>query len=199
MSVEAIVRVVEAESVAEAERILATARTRAADLVAAAEAEATARVREACDRAAPGYRAEGMRRLNAVRVRRLERRASRSAELVDAAARQAGDRLAAIAADPGDHRWQAALARLVEETAGLVGPGGTLRVRAVDVSIARVSAEPLGCRVEPFENAGADGPPGVIGRSADGRIEVDATLPVRLARARIDLAGRIASLVGVEA
>jgi vacuolar-type H+-ATPase subunit E/Vma4 len=210
VSVEAIVRVVEAESVAEAERILATARTRAADLVAAAEAEATARVREACERAAPGYRAEGMRRLNAVRVRRLERRASRSAELVDAAAHEAGDRLAAIAADPGDRRWQAALARLVEETAGLVGPGGTLRVRPVDVSTARVAAERLGCRVEPFgaggeaggegtgEGAGDGAPPGVVGRSADGRIEVDATLPVRLARAQVDLAGRIASLVEAE-
>jgi vacuolar-type H+-ATPase subunit E/Vma4 len=199
VSVEAIVRVVEAESVAEAERILAAARTRAADMVAAAEAEAMARVREACERAAPGYRAEGMRRLNAVRVRRLERRASRSAELVDAAAREAGDRLVAIAADPGDRRWQAALARLVEETAGLVGPGGVLRVRAVDVSTAQVAAERLGCRVEPFDTGGESAPPGVVGRSADGRIEVDATLPVRLARARVDLAGRIAGLVGVEA
>jgi vacuolar-type H+-ATPase subunit E/Vma4 len=207
VSVEAIVRVVEAESVAEAERILGAARTRAADLVAAAEADASARVREACERAAPGYRAEGMRRLNAARVRRLERRASRSARLVDAVASEASDRLTAIAADPGDPRWKAALARLVEETAGLIGPGGTIGVRPVDVSTIQALAEHLGCRVEPFGaggEAGATGlgegtPPGVTGRSADGRLEVDATLPVRLARARVDLAGRIASLVDAEA
>jgi hypothetical protein len=39
-------------------------------------------------------------------------------------------------------------------------------------------------------------PAGLVTRSADGRIEVDATLPVRLVRAREQLAGEVAILLG---
>jgi hypothetical protein len=38
---------------------------------------------------------------------------------------------------------------------------------------------------------------GVIGRSADGRVEVDARLAVRLARARVQLAEPVAGLLGM--
>jgi vacuolar-type H+-ATPase subunit E/Vma4 len=43
----------------------------------------------------------------------------------------------------------------------------------------------------------ADLPPGVIVRSADGRLEIDATLPTRLDRARTRLADSTARLLGV--
>jgi vacuolar-type H+-ATPase subunit E/Vma4 len=194
MSVQAIVRAVEAAAAAEAEGIVAGARADAAAVVSTAQAAADAAVREACDRAEPRFRAEGMRRVNAARLRLLERRAVHSAAQVDAAAEAARVRLTEIAADPAAPRWIGALERLLEETAALVGTDGTLRVRRADVPAARSMAARLGCRVEP-----SDGAPGVIGRSADGRVEVDATLPVRLERARIHFAEPVARLLGVDA
>lgn len=203
MSVEAIVRAVETAAAAEAEGIVAGARADAATVVSAAQAAADAAVREACDRAEPRFRAEAMRRVNAARLRLLERRAVRSAELVDAAAEAARARLALLAADPTGPRWIGALERLLEETAALVGTGGTLRVRRADIAAARWTAARLGCRLEPFDaargGAGSAAAPGVIGRSADGRIEVDATVPVRLERARIRYAESVARLLGVGA
>lgn len=194
MSVEAIVRAVEEAAAAEADGIVAGARADAAAAVSAAQAAADSAVRAACDRAEPRFRAEAMRRVNASRLRLLERRAVRSAQLVDATAEAARARLAEIAADPTGPRWIGALERLLEETAALVGSGGTLRVRRADIGAARSTAARLGCRLEPSDIA-----PGVIGRSADGRIEVDATVPVRLERARIRFAEPVARLLGVDA
>ena len=193
MSVEEIVRVVEASARAEAEDIVATARASATALVAGAEAAADARVREACERAEPGYRAEAMRLVNAARLRQLERRAARSASLVDAVTETAAARLAAIVAEPDGARWSAALDRLMEETAGMIGPGGVLAVRPADADTARSMAARLGCRLEVSAPA-----PGVLGRSADGRVEVDATLQARLGRARVHLAEPVARLLGVD-
>jgi vacuolar-type H+-ATPase subunit E/Vma4 len=96
----------------------------------------------------------------------------------------------------------------MEETAGLIGPGGVLVVRAVDADAARPTATRLGCRLE-VTGAGAAAAqgahgmapapaPGVLGRSADGRVEVDATLPARLERARVRLAEPVARLLGVD-
>lgn len=203
MSVEAIVRAVEASAAAEADAIVSAARAAADVLVSGAQAAADERVRVACERADPGFRAEAMRRVNTARLRLLEGKAARSAERVDAAADAARVRLAAIAADPADPRWTRALGRLLEETAGLVGTGGTLAVRSVDVDVARPTAARLGCDLEAMADtatAAAGGPaPGVIGRSRDGRIEVDATLPVRLEHARIRFAQPVARLLGVGA
>jgi len=208
MSVEEIVRVVESSAQAEAEAIVATAHASATALVADAEAAAQARVREACERAEPGYRAEAMRLVNTARLRLLEQRAARSASLVDAVSDAAASRLAAIAAEPDGVRWTTALARLMEETAGLIGPGGVLAVRTVDAEAARPMATRLGCRLEVM-GSGADDVqsapgaarapvPGVLGLSVDGRVEVDATLPARLERARVRLAEPVARLLGVD-
>lgn len=199
MSVEAIVHAVEMTAAAESDAIAAAARADAASIKAAAEAAADARIREACERADPGFRAEAMRQVNTARLRLLERRAARSAELVNAATDAARVRLAEIAADADGPRWTAALERLLEETAALIGPQGTMSVRRVDLAAARPVAARLGCPVEPFDGSSGDDVPGVIGRSADGRVEVDATLPVRLAHARIRFAERVAHLLGVDA
>jgi vacuolar-type H+-ATPase subunit E/Vma4 len=94
----------------------------------------------------------------------------------------------------------------MEETAGLIGPDGVLVVRAVDADAARPAATRLGCRLEVTGADGAPGAretppapaPGVLGRSADGRVEVDATLPARLERARVHLAEPVARLLGVD-
>lgn len=206
MSVEAIVRVVEAEAAAESDQIIRSARAHAAELVEAAEATAAARVREACDRAEPAYRAEATRQVNAARVRLLECRAARTVALIDAVVRAATERLVGIVTEPDGARWRDAIVRLVQETAAIVEPGGTLRVRPCDVARTRAVAERLGCTLQPLE---ADESPGtsdadaldagVVGWSADRRIEVDGRLRVRLERARVDLAEPVAQLLGVEA
>ena len=209
MSVAEIVRVVEASAEAEADGIVAAAHSEAAARVGLAEAAAVARVRAACERAEPGYRAEAMRLVNAARLRLLERRAVRSAALVEAVADAAAERLVAIAADTDGVRWTRALTRLLEETAGVVGSGGVLVVRSVDLDTARSAAAGLSCRLEPMGCAALPGAsasdlthggpvPGVVGRSADRRVEIDATLPARLDRARIHLAEPVARLLGVD-
>ncbi|MEX1173420.1 MAG: V-type ATP synthase subunit E family protein [Chloroflexota bacterium] len=202
MGVDAIVRLIEAEAAAEAERIIATARDQAAGLVDAAEASVVARVREAGERAEPTYRAEAMRLVNAARLRSLERRAAQAASLVDEVMAGAQQRLAAIVAERGD-RWRSALDRLIAETVKLVGSDAEILVRGADVEIARPTVERLGCRIGEIE---IDGPgdrdglsAGVVGRSADDRIEVDATLAARLERARTNLSEPIARLLGVRA
>jgi len=208
MSVAEIVRVVEASAEAEADGIVASARSEAAARVGLAEAAAVARVRGACERAEPGYRAEAMRLVNTARLRLLERRAVRSAALVEMAAEAAAARLVVIATEPDGVRWTRALSRLLEETAGMVGSGGVLEVRPIDFDTARSTAAGLSCRLEPMgcvsvPSASASDStwgvpvPGVVGRSADGRVEIDATLPARLDRARIHLAEPVARLLGV--
>jgi vacuolar-type H+-ATPase subunit E/Vma4 len=200
VSVEAIVAVIEAEAAEEAAGIVASARERAGASVAAAEAAMAARVREACAAAEPTIRAEAMRQVNAARVRALERQAARTAELMDDVFRTAAAQLEAIVDGPSRGRWEAAVARLVEETAVIVGPGGVIGVRQADMAVARTAAEAIGCRVEEIHADGAPPAPlaaGVVGRSADGRIEVDASLGARLSRARTDLAEPIARLLGV--
>ncbi|MDH4142689.1 MAG: V-type ATP synthase subunit E family protein [Chloroflexota bacterium] len=202
MSVEAIVRVVEEESAAEAERIIGGARASAEKRMAAARASAEAQIREACERAEPAFRAEATRVVNAARVRQMEREATRLAALVDAAMGEASARLTAIVREPDGPRWQGAIARLVEESARAVGRHGTIVIRACDVAAARAIVERLGCRVEIQDATAPIADPlsaGAVGWSEDGRIEVDATLRVRLGRARAGLAEPIARMLGVEA
>ncbi len=195
MSVEAIVRVIEVETADEVERIVGAARDRASTLVAEAEAAARARVRLACERAEPGYRAEAMRLVNSARLRLLERRAEESATLVDGVFRAADERLAAIAADTGCERWRRAVDCLVEDAVRLIGPGAVVRVRRIDGPVARRAVERLGARLEIVDDP--DMAPGVLASSADGRIDVEATLPCRLARARTALAEPIVRRLGV--
>jgi vacuolar-type H+-ATPase subunit E/Vma4 len=194
MSVEAIVLVIEAESAEEAGRILADARERAESLVRDAQAAADARVRTACERVAPGHRAEATRMVNSARFRLLERRAEHWAAVVAAVFGEAEARVDAIAGDPSGKRWQRALERLIGEAVGLVGPEAVIRVRAADAPVAGPIAQHLGARL------GADGgramPPGVLAMSVDGLVDVDATLPSRLGRARTRLAESVARLLG---
>ncbi len=195
MSVDAIVRTIETEAELEADRIVAEAGERGASLVAEAEAAAQARIRIARERAEPIHRAEAMRLVNAARLRLLERRAEEAASSVDAVFREAGARLAVIAADPACERWHRALESLLEETVALAGPGSLVGVRTADLPAARSVAERLGCRLE--ENPELDRTAGVVARSADGRIEVDATAAARLTRARASLAEAVGRILGL--
>jgi V/A-type H+-transporting ATPase subunit E len=194
MSVEAIIRVIEAESADEADRILADARERAEALVRDAEAAADARVRTARERAEPGHRAQAMRLVNTARLRLLERRAEHSAAVVAGAFREAETFLDAIAGDPSGERWRRALERLIGEAVGLVGPEAVIRVRAADALVAEPIAQRLGARLD--SDGGQEMPPGVLAWSADGLVDIDATLPSRLGRARTRLAESVARLLG---
>ena len=180
MGVEVMLRHIEAEAHAEVEDLRRQADERAEAIVASAEEAVRARVAAALERAAPAVRAQAARRVEASRLRLLEQRARVEASRTQAAHALAARLAVSLAAEPASPRWQAGLARIAEETLASVGSGATVRCRPADaVSLAeRVAASGGHLEVDPSLA------PGLVARSADGRIEVDATLPVRLARAR---------------
>jgi len=201
VSVEAMVRIIAEEAETEASAIVAAARVRADGLVGEARAAAAARLAAARARAEPAIRAEAVRRVNAARLRLLERRAELVAGRTAAVFRAAEERLTALAEGAEPERWRAAIGRLAAEAIALAGPGAEVHVRAADACWVVAAAEAAGARVAgpgPDVTAG-EVPPGVVVRSADGRIEVDATLRARLDRARQRLAETVASRLGPDA
>jgi len=192
MTTAAIVADIERETAAEIDRLLADADARAAAIVAAAHDELRLAVGAACARAEPVARLAGARRANAARLRLLDRRADLAIVRSEAVFDEAGRRLAAIAggADPG--RWAAALDRLVDEALGLAGPGATVVVRQADLPYVADRV-----RARAVVSAADDADPGPRATSADGRLEVDATLASRLERARVRLAEAVAAGLGL--
>ena len=173
MGIEAILAQIEAESAAEAARCAADAHERAAAVVAEAEELVRAQVAAVCASTEPEVRAEATRTVNAARLRLLERRAELGASWLDAVFAEAEGRLAAISGGADATRWARALARLSEEASTLAGPGAVV------------------------STGDGDGDAGAIARSADGRVEVDATIAARLERARVRLAEPVARILGV--
>lgn len=201
MSVEALVRIIAEEAETEAAAIVAAARVRADGLVGEARAAADARLAVARARAEPAIRAEAVRRVNAARLRLLERRAELVAGRTAAVFRAAEERLTALAEGAEPERWRTAIGRLAAEAIALAGPGAQVQVRAADAGWVAAAAEAAGARVVgpgPDVIAG-EMPPGVVVQSADGRIEVDATLRARLDRARYRLAETVATRLGPDA
>lgn len=196
MAVETIVARIAEDADAEIASILGEADARAAALVSAARTERRARVTAALERAEPAAQAEETRAVNAVRLRLLERRAARSAIRTTRVFDAAEGCLRRIADGDDPDRWAAALARLAAEAVALTGPGAVVRVRPADAPFLRTVATELGVTVEPLA-PGAAGP-GPVVRSADGRIEVDATLRSRLGTARARLAEPVARLLRLE-
>jgi vacuolar-type H+-ATPase subunit E/Vma4 len=119
-------------------------------------------------------------------TRRPARRGDRAA--FDLAER----RLEAIGNGEQEHgRWEAAIGRLVAETAALVG-SGELRLRPADLElVSDILVGPQ--RVALSLVADATLPAGVRGRSTDGRVTVDATVPERMRRAREVLVPEVAA------
>jgi vacuolar-type H+-ATPase subunit E/Vma4 len=193
MGVETMIEAIEAEAEAEAERLLADADSRAFAIEAGARAAREARVAAACERLEPGLRAEAARTVNTARLRLLERRAELAAARTEAAFDAAAARLEAIAAGGDRGRWSAALRALANETLPLVGGGAIVTCRPADaVELAGLSAGSFTVEV-------SDGlSPGIRARSADGTVEVDATVATRLARARTQLAEPVAARLGLE-
>jgi vacuolar-type H+-ATPase subunit E/Vma4 len=140
----------------------------------------------------PALLAAEARILNEARLRLLALRTARLASATAAAFELAERRLTAIASGERDaDRWAAAVRRLVVETAALVG-SGTIRVRPSDLAVARAALDGgalAGLTVE----ADPGMPAGVSGRSADGRVTVDATIEARLRRARASLVPDVAA------
>ena len=196
MGVEEIVRLIEREAADESARLVADATVEAASLVEEAEAAARARVAGACELAEPAIRAEATRRVNAARRRLLERRAGTTAGLIDAVMVEAGAKLDEISSAIDRPRWEAALSRLTVAALDMVGSGAVVRVRAADAPLVAEIIATAGGRLEPLPDPSA--PPGVQASSADGRLEVDATLAARLTRARTILAEDLGRALGLE-
>ena len=189
-----IVREIERETSAEVEQILAAADQRAAEVIETARSAVRARVEAASARAEPAIRAEAGRRVNGARLRLSERRVEVTLARTAAVQAAAADRLQAIAAGAEAERWAASLDRLTSEALELAGPGATVRIRRRDAGSIAGMVDALGGRLEMVDDA----PAGVVGISADGRIEVDATIPPRLERARIRLAEIVAGHLGLD-
>jgi vacuolar-type H+-ATPase subunit E/Vma4 len=197
MSVETMIQGITAEASREADRLLIEADQRAAAIIGMARAAVDARVQAACDRLGPGFRAEAARTVNAARLRLLERRAELAAERIDAVFRVADEQLERIADGEDGERWERSLSGLLEEALAEVGAGATIVCRDVDAALlARMgAARRAGLAIV----RAPDAAPGLIARSADGSLEIEATIPARLGRARVLLVERVARMVGLEA
>lgn len=195
MGVEEIIAVIAREAGEEAARIVAAAEQQARDLVADAEAEVQVQVDAAVERLGPEIRAASQRRVNAVRLRILEQRArddaARLMDVFDAAEQQ----VTAIANGADPPRWSAGLARLCADGLRSVGEGAAVQVRERDVRAISRLAEAEHAEVVALPD---DAEPGLIVASHDGRIVVDARLPVRLERARSLLAEAVAQQLDLE-
>ena len=196
MGAEDIVRAICDETAQEVDSVLSDARREARRILADARRSARQRIATALAQVDPELAAESARKVNAVRLELLHSRAQLSAERLDAVFAEAERRLCTIAA-AGGPRWHRALTRLAGEGIEACGAGSTAWVRPADLTLP-------GCQQSTMNALGnvcadEDQLPGVVTRSADGRVEVDATLPVRLARSRVILAERLASVLGASA
>lgn len=196
MSVAEIIREIDMETAAEIERRLAEADRRAEAVIEQARADVRTRVEAAVARAEPAIRADSARRTNAASQRLRERRAMVALTRTNAVHAAASAQLDAIAGGAEPERWARSLNRLLEEALELVGPEATVRVRDCDAGAIAARVQAAGGRLERLADSA---PAGVVARSSDGRIEVDATIHVRLDRARVRLAEWLARHLGLGA
>jgi V/A-type H+-transporting ATPase subunit E len=193
MTTAAIVADIERETASEVDALLAEADARAAGIVAAARADLRLAVDHARARAEPQARLDAARRVNAARLRLLERRADLATERCEAVFEAAARGLEAIAGGADPDRWARALGRLTDESLALTGPGATIVVRTADLPLVERRVTTAGA----VAASTPDADPGVLATSSDGRIEVDARLASRLERARIRLAEAVAVGLGL--
>ncbi len=198
MGVEAIVRVIEAEAEAEARRLVEEARRAAEERVARAEAAVEAAVAAAAERLEGELRTELVRAVNAARRRRLEAEARALTDAVETVIERARAELGAVAAaadPPSRDRWRAALRRWLEAALAVTGTPATVRARPADAALLAESPIPGAGAVELVVDP--DLPPGCRVAGPEGRVEVEATLPVRLARAEERCAEAVARALGL--
>lgn len=184
-----LVHLLEQEARTEIDAVRAAARERAGEIVASARREADEIL------------AAARRRVDAERARARTQTTStarlRAAALVlaakDGAIRTVFERAAseirAAMADAGRRRG-VIRAFLREAAQGLSAGRVTVEVPRGDAQAAREASRELGLDAEVRE--GDDVPEGVRLTSQDGRVVVENTVPSRLARARLELASRVA-------
>ena len=193
MGAEAILAAISDETARQVEAVLSDGRHEARRILVAARRDARERIAEAVAEVEPELAADAARRVNAVRLELLHRRAELSAERLVTVFEAAEARLGTVA-NRGGSRWRLALERLSEDAVEASGAGSTGWARPKDLALLR------GDPARPAELAAlrpdAALAPGLVVRSADGRVEFDATLPVRLARSRAILAERLAAVLG---
>jgi vacuolar-type H+-ATPase subunit E/Vma4 len=195
MSVQTILQCLEDEAEAEAGALVARAREAASRIVVDATERADATVAVALEQAEPRLRAESARRVNAVRLRLLEERASLTASRVEAAFAAAEGRALAIALGGDRDRWTAAVRGLCRSALDATGPGATAAVRGCDLDVVADLAAESAARLAALP---PDASPGVVAVSGDERIRLDATLAVRAERARDLLTDRVARGLGAD-
>lgn len=184
MALDALLAALDRDTAAEAEAMLARARAAAAARVSAAEAEAARRRDAAHGARSRDRRAELARELAVAErdaaARLLEARASTLASLLD----EARARLAGLA----PARWADRLPVLVDAALGCLPEAAVLVVPPAVADAVRLAA---GSRAAVVPHP--DAPAGVSGRDAEGRVEVDLTLPGLLDQRREELAARLAA------
>ena len=190
----AVLATIRAESEAQAEATLEAARARAAVIATGAREAADQRVARACRDAEPAIAREANRVVNEARVRAIHARTREERALLDAVFDAAARDLSALAERPGDPRWLAAVQRLGAEARRFTGVGqDPAGVPDPEAGQDPADASPL----PPDADGDCEDPGELLVRSADGRLEVDATIGARLATARIRLAHEVAAVLGL--
>jgi vacuolar-type H+-ATPase subunit E/Vma4 len=189
MGSNAILRAIADETDREVERLIGEATERAEEILGNARRTAEARIDEAVSAADPQLQADAARTINAARVELLHSRALQGAARLTAAYELAQNDLQQLA-DAGDARWRTALSRLATDALSVSGDDSTLIARPADCEhiFAALGAD---SRVVRDVTVTA----GVVARSADGTIEVDATVASRLLRTRRLLAEQVAAIL----
>ncbi len=198
MGVEAIVRAIEAEAEAEARRLVEAAHRDADAAVERARAATEAAAAAAAERLEVELRAELVRAVNAARRRRLEAEATALVAALGVVVEAARAELVATidGADPARReRWCRALRRWVEEAVAVTGTPARVVVRPADLACLTDPTAHLPDGIELLADPSL--PAGCRVTGGDGRVEVEATLPVRLARAEAACAEAVARALGL--
>lgn len=187
MAIEALLELLEREARAQADAVAAAARDRVAELEARTAAEAERRRAMARSRLEAEARDAERRSLAAAARRHREELLAARAAALDRVFAAAAVRLATLPVE----RYRERIPDLVRSTLPyLEGAPAVLEVRR-DAAPLLSAAAGGSVRVVSREDA----PAGLRGRSEDGRVVVDNTLPARLARLAPDLAIGLAARI----
>ncbi|HEX9892975.1 MAG TPA: V-type ATP synthase subunit E [Gemmatimonadales bacterium] len=182
MALEALLEALERDALAEAGRRRTEARSGAEALIARAAAEVDRRRALTLARLASERRAQVAREAAAASRQLKGRVLTARAGVLGRVFGEARRLLAGL----DQARWGSRLPALVEQTLSYLDPSDAVLEcqPSAESALRKVLADRPGVRVQPRDDAG----PGLLGRSADGRVVVDNILTARLDRLRDDLA-----------
>ena len=188
MSIDALLLHLEEDATREAARLRGAAEDAAADILARAEADAARRRALHLERIGAERRSAGERQVAAARSRAREQFLQVRSGVLD----RAFDRATALLREMAAADYQPSIGRLGQDAARyLEGDAAVLRCPPdAAAALADAVRGVPGLAIEP-----ADVPAGVTARAADGRVEVDNSLPALLARRRAELAIGLAARI----